>query len=98
MIDLLLIGIIGKRKKWKTIQKLVSRNAIVTTALLLTVFAVAGTQLLSIFGTRSGISKSNAHSEFLYAYYKKTAKMLEKEGIDWSQSRIIFITPEFTKY
>ena len=29
---------------------------------------------------------------------KKTGKMLEKEAIDWSQSRIIFITPEFTKY
>jgi hypothetical protein len=37
-------------------------------------------------------------TEFLYAYYKKTAKMLEKEDIDWSQSRIIFVTPEFTKY
>jgi len=37
-------------------------------------------------------------TEFLYAYYKKTAKMLEKEDIDWTQSRIIFITPEFTKY
>jgi hypothetical protein len=24
--------------------------------------------------------------------------MLDKEAIDWSQSRIIFITPEFTKY
>jgi hypothetical protein len=37
-------------------------------------------------------------TEFLYAYYKKSSKMLEKEEIDWSQSRIIFITPEFTKY
>ena len=37
-------------------------------------------------------------TEFLYGYYKKTAKMLDKEDIDWSQSRIIFITPEFTKY
>ena len=31
-------------------KKLVSINAIITTALLLTVFAVAGIQLLSIFG------------------------------------------------
>jgi hypothetical protein len=31
-------------------KKLVSKNAIVTTAVLLTVFAVAGIQLLSIFG------------------------------------------------
>jgi multiple antibiotic resistance protein len=31
-------------------KKLVSKNAIITTAVLLTVFAVAGIQLLSIFG------------------------------------------------
>jgi hypothetical protein len=37
-------------------------------------------------------------TEFLYVYYKETGKMLEKEAIDCSQSRIIFITPEFTKY
>jgi hypothetical protein len=37
-------------------------------------------------------------TEFLYAYFKKTAKMLEKEDIDWSQSRIIFVTTEFTRY
>lgn len=37
-------------------------------------------------------------AEFLYAYYQKTSQQLEKEDVDWSQSRIIFITPEFTKY
>ena len=37
-------------------------------------------------------------AEFLYAYYQKTFQHLRKEDIDWSQSRIIFITPEFTKY
>jgi hypothetical protein len=37
-------------------------------------------------------------TEFLYAYYKKTDKMLKKEGIDWSQTRIIFVTTEFTRY
>ena len=37
-------------KMEKQNKKLVSKNAIVTTAVLLTVFAVAGTQLLSIFG------------------------------------------------
>jgi multiple antibiotic resistance protein len=31
-------------------KRLVSKNAIVTTAVLLTIFAVAGIQLLSIFG------------------------------------------------
>jgi multiple antibiotic resistance protein len=31
-------------------KKLVSKNAIITTAILLTVFAVAGIQLLSVFG------------------------------------------------
>ena len=37
-------------------------------------------------------------AEFLYAYYQKTSQQLRKEDVDWSQSRIIFITPEFTKY
>jgi hypothetical protein len=37
-------------KMEKQNKKLVSKNAIVTTAVLLTVFAVAGVQLLSIFG------------------------------------------------
>ena len=37
-------------------------------------------------------------AEFLYAYYQKTSQQLKKEDVDWSQSRIIFITPEFTKY
>jgi multiple antibiotic resistance protein len=31
-------------------KKLVLKNAIITTAILLTVFAVAGIQLLSVFG------------------------------------------------
>ena len=38
------------------------------------------------------------NAEFLYAYYQKTSQQLRKEDVDWSQSRIIFITPEFTKY
>jgi len=37
-------------------------------------------------------------AEFLYTYYQKTSQQLRKEDVDWSQSRIIFITPEFTKY
>jgi multiple antibiotic resistance protein len=37
-------------KMEKQNKKLVSKNAIITTAILLTVFAVAGIQLLSIFG------------------------------------------------
>jgi|Tabmets5t2r1_1033131.scaffolds.fasta_scaffold00148_8 multiple antibiotic resistance protein len=38
------------QKMEKQNKKLVSKNAIITTAVLLTVFAVAGVQLLSIFG------------------------------------------------
>jgi multiple antibiotic resistance protein len=38
------------QKMEKQNKKLVSKNAIITTAVLLTVFAVAGIQLLSIFG------------------------------------------------
>ena len=30
-------------------------------------------------------------TEFLYAYYKNSSKMLEKEEIDWSRSRIILL-------
>ena len=37
-------------------------------------------------------------AEFIYAYYQKTSHQLKKEDVDWSQSRILFITPEFTKY
>ena len=37
-------------KMEKENKKLVSKNAIITTAILLTVFAVAGIQLLSVFG------------------------------------------------
>jgi multiple antibiotic resistance protein len=44
----LLITLTQKMEKQN--KKLVSKNAIVTTAVLLTVFAVAGIQLLSIFG------------------------------------------------
>src|SRR5688500_614128 len=38
------------QKMEKQNKKLVSKNAIITTAVLLTVFAIAGIQLLSIFG------------------------------------------------
>ena len=44
----LLITLTEKMEKQN--KKLVSKNAIITTAILLTVFAVAGIQLLSIFG------------------------------------------------
>jgi multiple antibiotic resistance protein len=44
----LLITLTQKMEKQN--KKLVSKNAIITTAVLLTVFAVAGIQLLSIFG------------------------------------------------
>jgi multiple antibiotic resistance protein len=44
----LLITLTQKMEKQN--KKLVSKNAIITTAILLTVFAVAGIQLLSIFG------------------------------------------------
>lgn len=40
----------------------------------------------------------NNKAEFLILYQEKFNKMIKKEEIDWSQSRIILIADSFTKY
>ncbi|MGC8651461.1 MAG: hypothetical protein ACP5RX_02520, partial [Minisyncoccia bacterium] len=40
----------------------------------------------------------NNKAEFLLLYHKKFNKEIEKEGVEWSQSRIILIADSFTKY
>ena len=40
----------------------------------------------------------NNKSDFILEYIEKTGKSLKKDEIDWSQSRIIFISPSFNSY
>ena len=40
----------------------------------------------------------NNKSDFILEYIEKTGKSLKKGEIDWSQSRIIFISPSFNSY
>lgn len=40
----------------------------------------------------------NNKAEFILEYNQKFSPGLKREDVDWSQSRIIFIAPEFTKY
>jgi hypothetical protein len=40
----------------------------------------------------------NNKADFVLKYNEKTNKIIGKNGIDWSQSRVIFIAPEFTAY
>ena len=40
----------------------------------------------------------NNKSDFVLEYIEKTGKSLKKNEIDWSQSRIIFISPSFNSY
>jgi predicted transport protein len=40
----------------------------------------------------------NNKAEFTLKYQECTNKSLKKEDVDWSQSRVIFISPEFTTY
>jgi hypothetical protein len=42
----------------------------------------------------------NNKADFILEYNERShsSHSLKREGIDWSQSRIIFISPEFTKY
>jgi len=40
----------------------------------------------------------NNKAEFLLAYNESTKESLRKEDIDWSQSRVIFVSPSFTSY
>lgn len=37
-------------------------------------------------------------AEFILEYNTKFSKSLKKEDIDWSQSRVVFISPNFTSY
>ena len=40
----------------------------------------------------------NNKSDFILEYIEKTGKNLKKDKVDWSQSRIIFISPSFNSY
>ena len=40
----------------------------------------------------------NNKADFILEYNEHSSKSLKREGVDWSQSRVIFIAPEFTKY
>lgn len=40
----------------------------------------------------------NNTAEFILKYNTKTKKFLEKKDFDWSQSRVIFISPSFNSY
>lgn len=40
----------------------------------------------------------NKKADFVLEYNENTNKNLRRENVDWSQSRIIFISPKFTKY
>ena len=39
-------------------------------------------------------------ANFIFEYNESShlSHNLKREGVDWSQSRVIFISPEFTKY
>ena len=40
----------------------------------------------------------NNKADFILEYLERTGKTLKKDDIDWSQSRVIFISPQFTTY
>ena len=40
----------------------------------------------------------NNKSDFILEYIEKTGKSLKKNEVDWSQSKIIFISPSFNSY
>ena len=40
----------------------------------------------------------NNKSDFILEYIEKTGENLKKDTVDWSQSRIIFISPSFNSY
>jgi hypothetical protein len=40
----------------------------------------------------------NNKSDFILEYNECKGKSLKREDIDWSQSKVIFISPQFTKY
>jgi predicted transport protein len=40
----------------------------------------------------------NNKADFILEYNEKTKGYLQKKAVDWSQSRVIFVSPSFTKY
>jgi predicted transport protein len=40
----------------------------------------------------------NNKADFILEYLERTNKTLRKDDVDWSQSRVIFISPQFTTY
>lgn len=40
----------------------------------------------------------NNKAEFILEYQEQTKKPLKRENVDWSQSRVLFISPQFTTY
>ena len=40
----------------------------------------------------------NNKSDFILEYIENMDKSLKKENVDWSQSRVIFVSPSFTEY
>ncbi|GAA5030929.1 hypothetical protein GCM10011506_21800 [Marivirga lumbricoides] len=40
----------------------------------------------------------NNKADFILEYQEQTGKMLKKQEVDWSQSRVLFVAPQFTTY
>lgn len=40
----------------------------------------------------------NNKADFILEYNENTGKSLKREDVDWSQSRVIFVSPAFSKY
>jgi predicted transport protein len=40
----------------------------------------------------------NNKADFILEYNERKDKSLKREDVDWSQSRVIFVSPQFTKY
>jgi predicted transport protein len=40
----------------------------------------------------------NNKADFILEYNERTTPSLKRENIDWTQTRVIFVAPEFTKY
>jgi len=40
----------------------------------------------------------NNKAEFILAYNERNEKIIKKNDVDWSQSKVIFISPQFTTY
>jgi len=40
----------------------------------------------------------NNKAEFILEYYEHKSQSLKRDDVDWSQSKVIFVSPQFTKY